>query len=74
MEKAIEMIGSGASEWLSWLSVLLLISVQVMVSQLWDQALHWAPMLRAQSLLGILSLPFSPLSLPLPACVFSLSE
>ena len=29
--------------WLSWLSVQLLVSVQVMISGLRDQALHWVP-------------------------------
>ena len=33
---------TGAPRWLSWLSIRLLILAQVMISRLWDWALHWA--------------------------------
>ena len=52
--------------WLSWLSVWLLISAQVMISWSWDQAPHWV-LCWLWSLLGILSLSLS-LSLPLRWC------
>ena len=49
----------GAPGWLSWLSVWLLISAQVMISGSWDRAPHRA-LPWAWTLLGILSLPPSP--------------
>ena len=51
--------------WVSQLVILVLISVQVMISGLWDQALHWAPC-SAGSLLEILS--------PFPSLSFSLNK
>ena len=41
-KKKKELSVTGVPMWLSWLSVWLLISAQVMISQLWDQAPHWA--------------------------------
>ena len=48
----------GAPGGLSWLSLWLVLSAQVMTSGLWDWALHW-DLCSAESLLGILSLSFS---------------
>ena len=62
-EYLLKMHIPGAPGWLSCLSVQLLISVQVMIPGLWDQALCWA--LRCMwSLLGILSLSLSLCSSP----------
>ena len=62
---------SRAPDWLSQLSVGLLISAQVMISGSRDQAPCWTPYW-AQSLLKILSLSL-PLTLPLLTIVCALS-
>ena len=68
--KETEEKGLGTPGWLSWLSIRLLISAQVMISWLLRSSPVWGSALTLQSLLGILSLP---LSLPLPAHALSLS-
>ena len=59
-----------AHRWLSQLSNQLMISAQVMISALWEQALHPQAPCSAGSLLKILWLP---LLLPLPLLSLSLS-
>ena len=64
----------GAPEWLSGLSIRLLVSAQVVISQVRSSCPTSGSVLTAWSLLGILDLP---LSLPLPhslACTLSLSK
>jgi len=60
---------SGAPGWLSWLSVRLLILVQVVISGSWDQAPHWV--LCSMGVCLRFCLSPSP-SAPPPALSFSL--
>ena len=53
----------GSPRWLSWLSVRLLILAQIMISQFVSSSPTLVFVLIAQSLLGILCLPFSLLLL-----------
>ena len=63
----------GASGWLSWLSVQLLVSAQVMIIKFMRLSPALGSVLAARSLLGILSLPLSVSLCPSAARVLSLS-
>ena len=60
MQKASNETSKGAPGWLSWLSVQLLISAQVMISRFVSSSPTLGSVLTVQSLLGILALPFCP--------------